>query len=364
MRNKLSQTQRMALLWAGALAPAAEHLPRRLADLVGTGSWLAPLLAALLVLLALSLSGALAGERGLAASLPSLLGEKAGKGVLVLYLLWALFLLALRFRLCAQRLADSGTRDGNLWFFLLITAALTLWMGRGPLGAFARAGQLFLGILLAAMVVVLLLSLRPADPLRLTPVALSTKPLFTGVLTTAGTLGWGLFAAFLPTKKGEEKGSAHAILWTLGGCGLLAMGQAVLLSCLGVGLVARLDRPFFTLTKQIGIEGAFQRVESAAAALWTLADLCMAGILVFAIQYIVEAWKSRPAPWCPWLTVLGSGTTALAFPAGGAAGAALAARWVPLGNLFLGLVLPAVFWWIQRMKDRRTEKFEKNEKRC
>jgi len=237
-------------------------------------------------------------------------------------------------------------------------------MGRGTLGAFARAGQFFLGILLTAMAVVLLLSLRPADPLRLLPLALTPKPLLAGALTIAGTLGWGLFAAFLPTKKGEEKGSAHALLWTLGGCGLLAMGQAVLLSCLGVGLVTRLDRPFFALTKQIGIEGAFQRVESAAAALWTLADLCMAGVLVFAIRYIVEEGRGRPTPWCPWLTVVGSGAMALVLPAGGAAGAPLAARWVPLGNLLLGLALPAVFWGIRRGKDKRTKKFEKNEKRC
>ena len=56
MRNKLSQTQRMALFWAGGLAPAAEHLPRQLADLAGTGSWLAPLLAALPLLLLLRLA--------------------------------------------------------------------------------------------------------------------------------------------------------------------------------------------------------------------------------------------------------------------------------------------------------------------
>lgn len=357
MRNKLSQTQRMALFWAGGLAPAAEHLPRQLADLAGTGSWLAPLLAALPLLLLLSLLSALAGERGLAASLSSVLGRKAGRGVLALYLLWGLGLLALRFRLCAQRLVDSGTRDGNLWFFLLVTAALVLWMGRGTLGAFARAGQLFLGLLLTAVAVVLLLSLRPADLLRLTPAALAPKPLLAGALTTAGTLGWGLFAAFLPTER-AEKGSGHTLLWTLGGCGLLAMGQAVLLGCLGVGLVTRLDRPFFALTKQIGIEGAFQRVESAAAALWTLADLCMAGVLVFAIRYIIEEWKGRSAPWCPWLTVLGSGTMALVLPADGAA------RWVPLGSLLLGLALPSVVWGIQRAKDKRREKFEKNEKRC
>ena len=52
-------------------------------------------------------------------------------------------LLALRLRLCAQRLLTAGERDGSLWFFLPAAAALVLWMARGKLSAFARAGQFF-----------------------------------------------------------------------------------------------------------------------------------------------------------------------------------------------------------------------------
>ena len=142
--NKISRTQLMALLWAGVMAPAAELLPALLLPGAGRGAWLAVLLAAPLVLASGWLMGSLAGREGLARRLVGLLGKWAGGGVLILYIVWGLFLLSLRLRLCAQRLFSSGERDGALWFFLLSTAALLLWMGRGRLDAFARAGQLFL----------------------------------------------------------------------------------------------------------------------------------------------------------------------------------------------------------------------------
>ena len=55
----------------------------------------------------------------------------------------------------------------------------------------------------------------------------------------------------------------------VGGCLLLALSQFVILGSLGATLAGRLDSPFFTLAKSVGVEGAFQRVESVITALWT-----------------------------------------------------------------------------------------------
>ena len=89
MKNeRLTQRQLLALLWAGLLAPAVEALP---VD-AGPGTWLStlialPVLAAVLVL-----------WRG--GELPKLLAA--------LYGLWGVVLLAVRLRLCAQRLLGAG----------------------------------------------------------------------------------------------------------------------------------------------------------------------------------------------------------------------------------------------------------------
>ena len=111
--NKISRTQLMALLWAGVMAPAAELLPALLLPGAGRGAWLAVLLAAPLVLASGWLMGSLAGREGLARRLVGLLGKWAGDGVLILYIVWGLFLLSLRLRLCAQRLFSSGEQIGR-----------------------------------------------------------------------------------------------------------------------------------------------------------------------------------------------------------------------------------------------------------
>ena len=196
--NKISRTQLMALLWAGVMAPAAELLPALLLPGAGKGAWLAVVLATPLVLAAGWLLGSLAGRDGLARGVTGLLGRWLGDGVLLLYVVWGLFLLSLRLRLCAQRLLASGERDGALWFFLLSVAAVLLWMGRGKLAAFARAGQLFLAALLLTAGVVLGLSLFQARPERLLPLWWDeVRPVLRAALSAVGVMGWGLFLPFL-----------------------------------------------------------------------------------------------------------------------------------------------------------------------
>ena len=89
MQSKgISHTQLTALLWAGSLAPAAELLPTLVLPWAGRGSWLAPLAALPLVLLAGWLVGKLADDRGLAKGIRYTLGPVLGKGVLLLYIIW------------------------------------------------------------------------------------------------------------------------------------------------------------------------------------------------------------------------------------------------------------------------------------
>src|SRR5699024_8850942 len=104
-----------------------------------------------------------------------------------------------------------------------------------------------------------------------------------------GVLGYGVFAAFLlgDTEPSPRRGRDWT-LWAGGGCLLLGAEQAVVIGNLGPQLAQRLDSPFFALAKSVGVEGAFQRVESIIAALWTFADLALLGVLAFALWKMAE----------------------------------------------------------------------------
>lgn len=351
--DKISRTQLMALLWAGILAPAAELLPALLLPGAGRGAWLAAALAAPVVLAAGWVMGSLAGPEGLARGIRALLGRWLGGAVLLIYIVWGLLLFSLRLRLCAQRLFASGERDGAWWVFLLAVAAAVLWMGRGKLAAFARAGQLFLTALLVTAGVVLLLSLFQGRPERLLPLWWEdARPVIQASLSAAGVMGWGLFLPFLMGSvrdQGENK-NWHWLFWGLGGTLLLAASQAVILANLGAGLAGRLENPFFALAKSVGVEGAFQRVEGVVTALWTFADLAMGGILVFALRAVTaELISPQRLGWVPWVAVLLSVTGAvLLFPTLGA-GEEWNRRLVPMGNLILGLILPTALLLIKKL---------------
>lgn len=112
---------------------------------------------------------------------------------------------------------------------------------------------------------------------------------------------------------------------------------------LGPALAKRLDDPFFALAKSIGVEGAFQRVESIIAAVWTFADLTLMGLLAFAVWRaaagVIPRLRQKPAVTTAVLTAVVLGVAA--FPDG--ISAERAGRGIALwGNLIAGVGIPAL----------------------
>lgn len=352
--DNISETQLCALFWAGLMAPAAELLPGIILPIAGACSWLTAL-AALPILLVVSWWVFRLGQGGLARGMTDALGRWLGRGVLLLYILWGEFLVALRLRLCAQRLLSAGERDGSLWFFLPAAALLALWMARGKLAALARAGQIFLGVLVVTAAVVLGLSLSKVCPEYLLPLWwVDTIPVLKGSIGVWSVLGYGVFAAFL---LGDVKPTPHSrrdwVIWCTAGCVLLAVEQAVVIGNLGASLAQHLDSPFFVLAKSVGVEGAFQRVESVVAALWTFADLVQLGVLLFAIWKMVEQMGTGAnQKTTATVAVLVGAVIAL-----GAFSDGIWAEWAgrtiaPLGNLVFGMGIPLLAGLIALLKGK------------
>ena len=343
--DSISRTQLMALLWAGIMAPAAELLPGLLLPNAGRNSALAVALAAPLILAGGWLLNRVGANGGLARGITDTLGPWMGRGIILLYMVWAQLLLTQRLWSCARRLLASGSRDGSLWFFLIAAAGMLGWIGHGKLGAFARAGQIFMAALLTAALVVLGLSLGQARLEHLLPLEWAWGKTAISALEAAGVLGWGFFAAFLlgaVKDQGEARGW-HWLFWGLGGTLLLAAAQAIILGNLGTGLAMQLDNPFFALAKSVGIEGAFQRVESIIAALWTFADLVMGGVLVFAVQEMGRAsLPSNVQKWLPIASVVLAAMGGLVLLSKTGVGDMLGQQIIPLGNLVLGFAVPGV----------------------
>lgn len=354
MRDKKISTGQFRTVLLLALLPlSTELLPGRLQP-AGSAAWLCPLGACVVaLLLALLLKKRKFLGKG---SLGQQLEQRWGKGVsrvlAGLFFLWGLFLLTAHASRLGGRLADSLRASP-----ILLTAAVLLlagWMTAGGLPAFARACEIFalaVGFGFALIVLFGVFRLRWGYVLLFTREELMQVP--GGALTTLGTLAAGVYALFIIGDVREEEKSRRKGVGALIGLFVLTAAAVLLvLGRFGPALTGVIDRPFFQMVSGLGFQGAFQRLEELASALWVLGDEALLGLLLLCLRRLLaqcSGWADgKPMGW---------GLTAVVF-----LGALSTAFWnhivdgpiLPIGNLVIGIILLllAVF----------TKKIEKVEK--
>ena len=247
-------------------------------------------------------------------------------------------------RLSAQRLLGAGERDGAIWFFLILLAAMALWMARGHLGALGRTAELMFAILLIAAGAVLLLALFQVRSGNLMAqwqwnIGAVGELAWPGM----GVLGCGMFAAFLFQPEDMEHPGGKWLRWTTAGCLMLAAAQIIIIGCFGPELTRRLSSPFFQLAKSVGVEGAFQRVESIIVALWTFSDLILLAGILWAVRRIAAVlWPRAPGQAVVTMAVLPAAAAALALFGAGRSAEETAKIVVPMGNLVFGFGIPVL----------------------
>lgn len=318
-------------VWAAVLSPAVGVLPALAARIGGQGGWLAPLAALSVLLLLTKAWGALAHKE----ALPT--------GLTIIYIMWALLLGGARLRLSGQRLQYTAQREANLWFFLLVLAGGAAWLAWGKREAFLRGAAVFGRVLTPALAGVVAFTLFQVRAENLFP--LWTEDLLALIKASVPVLGvlcYGVYGAFVWT--GETRGVRSRIG---GGCLLLSALILTVLGNLGAELAGALEDPFLTLSKHVGVKGAFQRVESLVSALWLLGDLSLLGLLLWACRRLLPAQKGT--------RVAMGGAAAMLLLAGTLFRTAVWAQWfeytvAPLGNLVLGGAVPCALYLHRRRK--------------
>ena len=347
----------LVLLFTALLSPMVRALPTWTAATAGEGAWLTGLLA-FPVLLAMGwifrgLFHAAPADSGLAQIFQTVLGKVLGGGLTIIYGIWALFLLCLQARLYGERMLATGYRNASVTVFLAVLLALVLWMGRKKLSAFARATEVFYLALALALGLVLAVSIQDLTPENVLPVWVSDLPgAAAATLVPLGVAGAGVFIAFLGGQITVVEGDRRrCVRWLAAGCLVIAALQFAVLGQLGPDLSAQLEEPFFEVARGVGINGAFQRVESVVVALWAFSDLALLGLLVFACRNMSETlWGERGRKWSvPVVVALTFLGAVFLFPDDFTAQRA-ASEGVLFGNLLLGFGVPALLRLVQKVK--------------
>lgn len=349
MKNKnISMRQMMSIVFIGLLALGAEVAPG--SGNAGAAAWLGPILALIPLILLLILAFCKKGDaprQDLGQALCQTLPKGVGRGLCALFLLWGLFLLVINAARCARRLTVA---EGTPEFFSMVVLALAVWVAARSLPAFARSCEIFYLAMCVGVVTVVVLAamqLRPEYVILFEKSELSQLPRTT--LSVLGVSSVGLYALFLAgdvTKRPGDRG--QVLRWSSLLLLTLAVLMLAILGSFGAPLVTVMERPFLQMVAGLGLDGAFQRLESLISALWMLGDIALLGLLLFAVKRLAAVVLARKESM--WWAI---GAGAVAFLGGealaGQEGLLLFCqqRLLPAGSLLVGLLLLSCFFAVQ-----------------
>lgn len=351
-RDTMSFSQLMALIFGALIGPATELLPGAAVRGGVLGAVCSAAAVGLMACAGIWIGRLAQSGSDLAHGLERIFGGLAGKGILLIYMVWFQFLFTLRIRLSAQRLLGGGSRDGAIWFFLVVLGGMSLWMAHGTLGGLGRTAQLFFLVLTMIAGSVLLLSLGQMEQGNwLTVWEYSPEGVASLVWPGMQAMGYGVFAGFLWEPPVHKCVLRTWLCWCTGVAAVLIGIQLVIMGCFGIRLAESMQNPFFHLAKSAGIKGAFQRMESLVTAVWVFSDLLLLTGLLWCVRRIGDVLNPRiPSKVMVTVTALGGMTIALAAFWGKVSAIRMAQTAAAAGNLFLGAGIPLTAALILKVK--------------
>ncbi len=288
--NRTDPFPQRQLRWLCALAllsPVLRLVPGVAAEIAGQAAWLGPLTAlGPLLLYAWVLSRLRRGRRE---SLPELtlsaLGPGLGRAVLGLLGGWLLLYCGFTLRAGAERFLVTVYPRATPAFFVVSMGLLALLAALGPLRSLLRVARMIAPVLLGALGLILLASLRGLEPSELLPVTPADAPALLGAGIPALDLGcFGLAALCFFRQEEEASPFRQTALWLgVGMLGLTALGGAIQ-GHFGPSLSARLSAPFFTLVRNLVFFRSLERMEALVVGLWIFPDFLLTGLSLQAAQ--------------------------------------------------------------------------------
>ncbi|MBP1737574.1 MAG: spore gernimation protein [Oscillospiraceae bacterium] len=308
-RDKLSMRQIMVIVCGGLISPATLLLPQMTAKRAGASGWWSPMLAMLALLLMGWCVTVLFRDTKLGTGLAQIMTEVTGKWparvLLACYLVWGMFLLGLFTRVASSRLSDAYQTNGTLTFCVLLLA-MVLWMAIGKVSAFGRAGEIFylaLAITFGAIVLFCLFKVRWDFAMPQNRMDFSKG--LSAAFPVLGVASMGIYGGFLGgLVKRSRENRQRGFGWLVVSCIAFTLLLLVVTGRVGSVLEARLNIPFITLVEDIGVKGAFQRMEALVGAIWVLSDLILLGMLALSCRSLtvevipacgqIERWMAIP----------------------------------------------------------------------
>ncbi len=290
-KDGMTFRQYLAACCASVFSPLSRLLPKAAVRSAGFSGWLAPLLAAVpLLLLVRSMHRLLTVDGrscGLGEALELRTGKIPGKLLTVLLGIWLTVYGGFLLRSGAERLLSTVYHAGSLAFFLPALLLLSTVVAMGPLRAAGRCASVLLLMFAGALTLVLLLAIPAVKPVNLWPPELVQGPgLALSALPVMDALSpWVYFSFLRGSVKADDRARQRGCRGMLAMLGLALLFLVSTIGVLGAELCERLQYPFFTMTKNLTLLNVMARFDALVVVLWMMTDhVCISMILVSASE--------------------------------------------------------------------------------
>ena len=346
------------------LSPALRLVPARSAALAGRSAWLS-VAAALPILLIYALflcrlSEKIGSGEGAEVLIRRCLGEKLGKLVLFITVLWLLVYCGFILRSGAERMISTVYNDASPGVFVIVMAVLGLLAALTSERTILRSAKLMVPPVLGVLGLVLAAAIPGIKSENLLPLnSFEVLYSFKGAVVTVDVAVLPMvLTLFLADEKSSPDGQFTALaLWLAGISVLLFIMELCIIGSFGAPLTAELRQPFFVLVRNLVLFGSLERIEALVVSLWVFSDFILVAVCLSAAQRLLRGltgkrsgyagekmFEMKNGRWMIWLCAVSAAVFALVFAPDGESMALWSETVIPVANLAFSFgVLPVIY---------------------
>lgn len=292
-KGKISIRQALIFVFISITSPLLRILPSY-SSISKEASWIVPIVSLVFLTLYIFVLDEITKnhkDKNLSEIFEIIFGKFIGKLVTVIFLMWAIFLLALYLRYFAERYLSTIMRDAYIEFLLITILFVAYYIAKNNIEYLARMFEIFFVVITILIVGTALITFTQIKKENLLPITTyDILPILKSSVYYIGILSFMIWPFFFSTQiscKDKFKSNAFKYIFFTAIVSVLVIVST--LGSLGVEITQNFQIPFFILSKSISILDSIERIEAIYIAIWTIADVA---IVVLFSKIIINILKN------------------------------------------------------------------------
>lgn len=293
-KDKISVRQLFFVFTIIVSSAATRFLPKYAAAIAAQAGWVSPIISTVpIIAIILMLDSMMKKYEGQSMSeiINTIMGKYLGGLIQVIYLLWAVLLLALYMRYYAERLTSSIYPNINNKFLLFLSLIPIAYMLRSGFTVIARMSEAllpFIGLMLVMLSAFLLPKVRPDTVL---PVYFNDiVPMVKASFGSTSILSYLFLLFFLSDKLVNMKSlKKFGYIATYVNISSIMLVDFITIGVLGSAVAERSPMPVLSAVKQISILETIENIEVIIISIWIFADFTLISTFFVVILNLIKS---------------------------------------------------------------------------